>query len=208
SLGARSARPEHRLHQGAARAVLKALLPELGTDLKGAVRSREQLLEAAGCARRPEEFTALLRILDTELRLITPTADITELSAPGPEPAEGGRPCSQPARYYQLTHDYLVPALREWLTRRQRETRRGRAEMCLDERAAEWAARPDGRHLPSTGEWLRILLFTPSRGWAAPQRKMMRAATRRYAPPPAAAAPPPPPAGWGPRGSRGQPRGG
>ena len=95
------------------------------------------MLEAAGCARPAEEFTALLRILDTELRLITPTADISELSAPGPDPAEDGRPGSQPARYYQLTHDYLVPALREWLTRQQRETRGGRAELCLDERAAE-----------------------------------------------------------------------
>ena len=59
-------------------------------------------------------------------------------------------------------------------------TRRGRAELCLDERAAEWATRPDGRHLPSTLEWLRILLFTRSRGWTAPQRKMMRSATWRY----------------------------
>src|SRR5262249_61232809 len=87
SLGARSARPEHRLHQGAARAVLKELLPERGTDIKGAVRSREQLLKAAGCERRPEELTALLRILDTDLRLITPTADVSEPSAPGPDPA-------------------------------------------------------------------------------------------------------------------------
>src|SRR5262249_44718267 len=31
------------------------------------------------------------------------------------------------ARYYQLTHDYLVPSLRDWLTRKQKETRRGRA---------------------------------------------------------------------------------
>src|SRR5262249_13900532 len=153
---------------------------------------REQLLEAAGCARRPEEFTALLRILDTELRLITPTADISELSAPGPELAEGGGPASQPARYYQLTHDYLVPALREWLTRQQRETRRGRAELCLDERAAEWAARPDAHHLPSAGGWLRILLFTRSRGWAAPQSKMMRSATPREPARPAAAARPAP----------------
>ena len=28
-------------------------------------------------------------------------------------------------KYYQLTHDYLVPSLREWLTRKQKETRRG-----------------------------------------------------------------------------------
>ena len=39
-------------------------------------------------------------------------------------------------RYYQLTHDYLVPSLRKWLTRKQKETRRGRAELRLAERAA------------------------------------------------------------------------
>ena len=33
--------------------------------------------------------------------------------------------------YYQLTHDYLVHSLRDWLTRKQRETRRGRAELRL-----------------------------------------------------------------------------
>ena len=41
------------------------------------------------------------------------------------------------ARSYQLTHDYLVPSLRAWLTRKQRESRRGRAELRLAERAGE-----------------------------------------------------------------------
>src|SRR5262249_22180606 len=85
-----------------------------------------------------------------------------------------------PPRYYQLTHDYLVPALREWLARRQRETQRGRAELCLAERAALWTARPERRHLPSGLEWLRILLFTRDKGWAPEQARMMRAANRRY----------------------------
>ena len=33
------ANPKHRLHQKAAQAVLKALLPETGTDIKGQMRS-------------------------------------------------------------------------------------------------------------------------------------------------------------------------
>src|SRR5262249_55289052 len=40
TFSAATAPPEHRLHQEAARAVLKALLPEQGTDLKGTMRSR------------------------------------------------------------------------------------------------------------------------------------------------------------------------
>ena len=46
---------------------------------------------------------------------------------------------------YQLAHDYLVPALREWLTRKQKESVRGRAELALDEQAALWIAKPEKR---------------------------------------------------------------
>ena len=38
-------------------------------------------------------------------------------------------------RFYQLTHDYLVQSLGDWLTRKQKETRRGRAELKLAERS-------------------------------------------------------------------------
>jgi eukaryotic-like serine/threonine-protein kinase len=40
TFSASTAPPEHRLHQKAAQAVLKALLPESGTDIKGQMRSR------------------------------------------------------------------------------------------------------------------------------------------------------------------------
>ena len=67
------ANPKHRLHQKAAQAVLKALLPETGTDIKGQMRSEEELQKAAAYADRPREFADLTHILDNELRLITPT---------------------------------------------------------------------------------------------------------------------------------------
>jgi eukaryotic-like serine/threonine-protein kinase len=173
SLGPRAAHPEQRLRHEAARAVLRALLPRQGTDIKGAMRSRDELLAAAGCA--PAEFDALLHILDADLRLITPTDPEGEEEASRHHGSQPTHP-----RYYQLTHDYLVPALREWLARRQRETRRGRAELCLAERAALWTARPERRHLPSGPEWLRILLFTRGKDWTPEQARMMRAANRRY----------------------------
>ena len=49
-----TAPPQHRYHQKAARAVLKALLPEAGTDIKGHMRSHGELLEASGYAQPPE----------------------------------------------------------------------------------------------------------------------------------------------------------
>ena len=81
-------------------------------------------------------------------------------------------------RYYQLTHDYLVHSLRDWLTRKQRETRRGRAELRLAERSASWNAKPENRHLPSPLEWANIRLLTKRRDWSEPQRRMMKRAGR------------------------------
>src|SRR5262245_16120756 len=68
-----TANPKHRLHQKAARAVLKALLPEAGSDIKGHTRSYADLLAASGYSNRPRDFDDLLRILDSEVRLLTPT---------------------------------------------------------------------------------------------------------------------------------------
>jgi eukaryotic-like serine/threonine-protein kinase len=165
-----TAPPEHRLHQKAAQAVLKGLLPESGTDIKGQMRSRQELLEASGYANRPRDFDDLIHILDPELRLITPTE------------AEGssgeGQKTTPSGQYYQLAHDYLVHSLRDWLTRKQRETRRGRAELRLAERSASWNAKPENRHLPSALEWANIRLLTRKKDWIEPQRRMMQRASR------------------------------
>jgi len=169
TFAASTAPPQHRLHQKAAQAVLKALLPESGTDIKGQMRSHADLVEASGYAGRLKDFDALLRILDGELRLITPT---------DPEGVEAGTAASTKAatgaKYYQLTHDYLVHSLRDWLTRKQKETRRGRAELLLADRAAVWSARPENRQLPSLRQWLGIR-------WPPPHRTMMQKAQRYHA---------------------------
>jgi serine/threonine protein kinase/formylglycine-generating enzyme required for sulfatase activity len=198
------ANPPHRMHQKAAQAVLKALLPESGSDIKGQMRSRQELLEAADYASRPRDFDDLIHILDPELRLITPTDPAGAVGDAGVAGGEwrvaagvaGGEwrvagrkndsATSSPAThhaspatgYYQLTHDYLVHSLRDWLTRKQRETRRGRAELRLAERATLWSARPENRHLPSPLEWANIRLLTRRRDWTAQERRMMRRAER------------------------------
>ena len=73
TFSAHTAVPRHRMHQKAARAVLKTLLPESGTDIKGQMKSYDELLEASGYASRSKDFDDLIRILDSEIRLITPT---------------------------------------------------------------------------------------------------------------------------------------
>jgi serine/threonine protein kinase/formylglycine-generating enzyme required for sulfatase activity len=171
-----AAHPKHRLHQKAARAVLKALLPETGTDIKGHMRSSAELLAAAGYASRSKDFDHLIRILDSEIRLITPT------DPEGKEDAAEFRSQAEPGqKYYQLTHDYLVHSLRDWLTRKQKETWRGRAELRLAERAALWNSKPENRHLPAWLEWVNIRLLTKKQDWTPPQRKLMRKATGYHA---------------------------
>src|SRR5262249_18432615 len=154
-----------RYHQRAARAVLKALLPESGTALKGSMRSSAELLQASGYASHPKEFDDLIGLLDGELRLITPT------DPEGKESEDSSAPIQAGAKYYQLTHDYLVPSLRDWLTRKQKESRRGRAELRLAERVALWNAKPEKRHLPSWWEWANIRFLTSKQNWTLPQRK-------------------------------------
>jgi eukaryotic-like serine/threonine-protein kinase len=193
TFSASTAPPGHRVHQKAAQSVLKALLPETGTDIKGQMRSRQELLEASGYANRPRDFDDLIHILDPELRLITPTdpewvaGDEWRVAGEnfGHDPTiadEGIHPSTLHAppssRYYQLTHDYLVHSLRDWLTRKQKETRRGRAELKLAERAGLWNAKPENRHLPTLWEWLGIRTLTHRRRWTDPQRAIMQRASR------------------------------
>jgi hypothetical protein len=184
-----TANPKHRLHQKAARGVLKALLPATGTDIKGYRRSANELLKASGYATRRAEFAELMRILDAELRLVTP-ADAEEARSAErgvrsaeehPSHDEVTAPSAPHSalcapRSYQLTHDYLVPSLRDWLTQTQRETRRGRAELCLAERAAAYATKLNTRFLPNCWEWANIQSFTQHKKWTAPERRVMRAA--------------------------------
>jgi serine/threonine protein kinase/formylglycine-generating enzyme required for sulfatase activity len=164
------ANPKHRLHQKAAQALLKALLPESGSDIKGQMRSEPDLQTATGYSDRPRDFADLIRTLDGELRLITPT----DPKGPGEH-----QPATSPGeRYYQLTHDYLVHSLRNWLTRKQRETRQGRAELRLAEQSSLWNAKPENRHLPSLLEWTSFRLLTTKTEWTDLQSRMMRRAGR------------------------------
>lgn len=170
TFSARTAPPTHRLHQEAARAVLQALLPEAGSDIRGRMQPRAHLLAASGYAGRPAEFEDLLNLLDSELRLITPT------DPEGREPTE----TDGPERHYQLAHDFLVPAVREWISRSQKETPAGRAQLLLTERAAWWSTKPESKQLPSLLEWLSILRRTQRARWSAGERAMMAVASRRY----------------------------
>ncbi len=180
------ANPKHRLHEKAARTVLKKLLPDSGTAIKGRMQSEFELQNAAACSDRPRDFAELIHILDSELRLITPTEERMKdegerrKEEPQAESTSDSSFSLHPSsfRYFQLTHDYLVPSLRDWLHRKERETRRGRAALRLTERAALWNAKPENRHMPSIVEWASIRVLTPRRSWTESEERMMKRAGR------------------------------
>ncbi len=168
----RTANPAHRMHEQAARAVLAALLPEPGSEIRRQLRSGSELLDISGYGTKPRRFTELMRILDSETRLLTPmdpeTIGLhTSIDLPG-------------KRYYQLTHDYLVPSLRTWLTDKQQSTPRGRAKLRLSQRAHLWNSRSESRQLPSILEWLSSRMLTRPVEWTAIERQMMRTALWRF----------------------------
>jgi hypothetical protein len=136
------------------------------------MRSDEELRVESGYPRESGHFEELIAILDNEVRLITPT-DVAGVEA------EKQDSKAQRQRYYQLTHDYLVPSVRDWLTRKDRETRPGRAKLRLTELGAVWEPKQENRFLPGWWEWLNIRFLTRKQSWSSAERRMMRQA-RKY----------------------------
>ncbi len=156
-----------KIHHKAAQKVLRALLPTAGSSsIKGCMLSLEALKEVSTYGDKPRDFDQLLQLLDSELRLITPISMEEE--------------DSNSNRFYQLSHDYLVPSLQEWLLRKQKETRKGQAELVLEDRAQVWNLHPENRQLPSLFQWLNIGWHTRSRDWTKLQRRMMKKARHYY----------------------------
>ena len=180
-LGEATASPPHRLHQVAARAVLKELLPTSGeARLKGRMCSCEQLKAVAGYENRPEDFQELMGLLDGQLRLVTPVDQLNVSLVDEEQERDTESNDAFDQRQYQLTHDYLVRPIREWLVRKQKATLRGRAELCLSEHAETWNVTPQNRFLPGIVEFLRIHLFTRRKRWTNHERQLMRRSNAYY----------------------------
>ncbi|MEM9364514.1 MAG: protein kinase [Planctomycetota bacterium] len=174
---------EHAVHLQAVYETLGSLLPQPGTNLKGHMRSHEELLAISGYAAQPKQFQSLIRTLDNDLHLITRT---TQGGRGDNSTSQSGSFSSPQAvdvvqdEFYQLAHDYLVPAIREWQSRMQRGTRRGQAELRLAQRAEVWGTRPEPRHLPTITEWIAIHAFTSKSRWNETESGMMGSAGRRH----------------------------
>jgi formylglycine-generating enzyme required for sulfatase activity len=170
--------PKVRLHQFGARSVLKALLPDARTRISNAMRSYDELMQASGY-RDKKAFDQLIGLLDTDLRLISPTDPLgIEFDGPADRDTNSATGIDPDQKYFRLTHDYLVTALRKWLNRKQRETRKGRAELMLAERAAFWNEKQENRYLPSLLEHARVRLLTSPSQWNESEQQLMKSATK------------------------------
>lgn len=168
-----AAPPKNRQHFDAARAVLKTLLPQLGTEIRAQFRSRRELRAVSGYEDdRPVD--ELLHILEHDLRLIK-TIDPNESSN-----RTGDETCSDGQYFFQLAHDQVVVWVREWLDRSSQLSRRAREEKRLAERAELWKAKHESKQLPSFFEWLGILRWTKRQAWSETETRMMHVTGRRH----------------------------
>jgi formylglycine-generating enzyme required for sulfatase activity len=172
------ATPARRLHRKAVESVLKLLLPPPNSMIRGAPRCRRELLEGSGYGDSPDDFAALLQILDHDLRLITAT-DLDGV-APGAPPHESRSQFVVGETHYQLAHDYLIRPIRQWVQRNERSSKAGRARLRLEAVTASWLERPRAHQLPSFLEYMGILAHTSRREWSSDERRLMKAAARHY----------------------------
>lgn len=172
----KNANPKVKLHQNAARRVLAALLPESGT-LSIQLKSYQDLMEASGY-NESKTFDDLMQLLDVEMRLIAPTDPVGVLDNELDTSEQQNIDAS--GKYFRLSHDYLVGPLRNWLTRKQRETYKGRSQLLLAERTAMWETKPDTRFLPSLIEHAQIRLFTRPKERTKPQAELLKATSIKH----------------------------
>lgn len=173
-LNGTSAHPIIRSNLPIVRQVLQMMLPNDEAVIKPPACTQSALLGQLEGIATEELLLRLLQLLDTEVRLITPTSSASSL---GSTTSASGSTTADPA--YQLTHDYLVPTTRKWLASSDSETRSGRVQQQLRDLSSSWNAMPSKKRLPTLSEWLAIRWFTSAKHWTQADRKMMRAAELR-----------------------------
>ncbi len=169
TLGESTSNPKYRFHREPMIAVLEALLPSAGVDIKGKFQSKQELADATGLTNDGDTFETVIVMLDNELRLITPT-----------EPDAGTSNSDTNASFYQLTHDYLVPSIREWIETIRGQSIQGRSLMKLTELSERWRHTKDRRFLPGLLEFMSMVWHVPRRQVSQNGRELLNRAAWFY----------------------------
>ena len=166
TFSAPSASAKYRNMEEPATRILESLLPDHGLRIKGHARDADALM-ALAALDDPREFQEVMRCLDHELRIISATTSSTSRER-------------TPTRY-QLTHDFLVGPIREWVQRKKGATWKGRAAMRLDDLSQRWNDESQShRFLPSPVEYATFVAGVRSRQRSPLAKRFMQAAWQRY----------------------------
>ncbi|MFO1004122.1 MAG: protein kinase [Planctomycetaceae bacterium] len=172
SFSATYAPANQKAHDEAARKILKTLVPGLGIEIKASRRTRAELLAVSGYENDRARFDMLMTIMESDLKLISATETLDKTRSES-------SPSTTEQSTYQLSHDFLVPSIREWLTAKQRESFRGRLHQRLTEQAGLWSQQKENRFLPGFWEWMQIRTLLPGSQLSAEEKEMMAVRDRR-----------------------------
>ncbi|MCR9200954.1 MAG: bifunctional serine/threonine-protein kinase/formylglycine-generating enzyme family protein [Planctomycetaceae bacterium] len=160
----------NRVFSQPAEKLLASLLPAPGEDIRGAARTTAELRQAAE-VKTSAEFRDLLQILDQQLRLISPADPVSA--------SDTATPSDSRTQRYQLTHDYLVPSVRQWVTQRRTLSFRSRLRGRFAERSEQYGQLPIRRLLPTAWEDIAFRCVTSPLDWNESQTRMMERSGRR-----------------------------
>jgi len=131
-------------------------------------------MQIVGYENRSKDFYNLTRILDQELLLITLTDPLGTLQVDSIYSSD--MPTQVDVAHFQLTHDFLVTPLRDWLNLKQQSTMRGRAQLRLAKRCAMWSQQPSTEYLPGVIESANVFALTKPSQWSEQESRMMQQA--------------------------------
>ena len=172
SFSATYAPANQKAHDEAARRILKTLVPGLGVEIKASRRTRAELLALSGYEDDRARFDMLMLIMESDLKLISATESLDRTRSES-------NPSMTEQTTYQLSHDFLVPSIREWLTAKQRESFRGRLHQRLTEQAGLWSQQKENRFLPGFWEWMQVRTVLSASQLSAEEKEMMAVRDRK-----------------------------
>jgi serine/threonine protein kinase len=172
SFSASYAPANQKAHDDAARRILRTLVPGLGIEIKASRRTRAELLTVSGYEDDRARFDMLMTIMESDLKLISATESLDRTRSES-------NPSATEQTTYQLSHDFLVPSIREWLTAKQRESFRGRLHQRLTEQAGLWSQQKENRFLPGFWEWMQVRTLLPGSQLSAEEKEMMAVRDRK-----------------------------
>lgn len=193
------AHPEFRRRPDLVRRILDSLLPIESVSIRQHTVTADEIIARGGMEENPETVRELLRLLDREVRLITPAASEESAwqggsagavplgsalgsggSGQGSSSGQGSGSGHGPARY-QLTHDHLVPSLRSWMAAEDESTWRGRNRLALRSAARRWSVDRGSGHLAGPLALAKWKLFTRRGERNEIEREFLRVSSKRLA---------------------------